>query len=274
MYNKYCVYVHKDSDGNVRYVGSGTIERANNTSVNSSRNKKYDDFIKTFGKLSVEIIKDSLTKVDALNYEIEQYFKYYNTGLLLNVNKPNHIKSINMEDVSKYVKYDETSDSCLRWKIDIISGNNKVQAKAESVAGRPKKETGVWYISINKIKYSVNRVIAKIHGLEIDGHVIDHIDGDVSNNKISNLRVVLQSQNNRNKGKQSNNTTGVTGVRLDKKYNSFVSQYRYEGKVFYKWFSIRKYGYEEAMRLAIEHRNNGILSLQELGIIYSDRHGK
>lgn len=42
--------------------------------------------------------------------------------------------------------------------------------------------------------------------------VIDHIDGDETNNLKSNLRVVTQSENNMNKRVQRNNTTGFVGV--------------------------------------------------------------
>ena len=47
----------------------------------------------------------------------------------------------------------------------------------------------------------------------------DHIDGDGLNNVIKNLRIATQSQNQMNRGRQINNTSGYMGVvwRKDKK---------------------------------------------------------
>lgn len=42
--------------------------------------------------------------------------------------------------------------------------------------------------------------------------MIDHIDGDASNNRISNLRLVSASLNSRNRKKRSDNASGATGV--------------------------------------------------------------
>ena len=42
--------------------------------------------------------------------------------------------------------------------------------------------------------------------------VIDHIDHDKTNNRISNLRVVSQAENNKNSSKRLDNSSGVTGV--------------------------------------------------------------
>lgn len=44
--------------------------------------------------------------------------------------------------------------------------------------------------------------------------LIDHIDGDILNNRIDNLREVTNSQNQMNKGLQKNNKSGTKGVYL------------------------------------------------------------
>lgn len=45
-----------------------------------------------------------------------------------------------------------------------------------------------------------------------DADVIDHIDGDTTNNRLCNLRSVQRADNQRNMRKRKNNTSGVQGV--------------------------------------------------------------
>ena len=50
------------------------------------------------------------------------------------------------------------------------------------------------------------------NGLIPLGMQIDHIDGDGTNNRLENLRIVSAAENKRNMRKMSTNTSGVTGV--------------------------------------------------------------
>lgn len=59
---------------------------------------------------------------------------------------------------------------------------------------------------------------------------IDHIDGDRSNNKLSNLRNVTRGQNARNKAKPSNNKSGVIGVSWYKGESRWVAEIKHEGR--------------------------------------------
>jgi len=60
---------------------------------------------------------------------------------------------------------------------------------------------------------------------------IDHINGIRDDNRIVNLREVNAKQNSYNKGISSHNTSGLKGVQL-RKNGQFVSQIRYEGKLY------------------------------------------
>jgi HNH endonuclease len=51
--------------------------------------------------------------------------------------------------------------------------------------------------------------------------VIDHIDGNIHNNRIENLREVTKLQNSHNCKKRKNNTTGVPNVYWYAKTNSY-----------------------------------------------------
>lgn len=62
-------------------------------------------------------------------------------------------------------------------------------------------------------KLYVHRVVWELaYGPIPDGMCIDHIDGDRSNNRLSNLRLVTLSVNQRNAKIPSNNKMGIVGV--------------------------------------------------------------
>jgi|SRR5690554_3589982 len=65
------------------------------------------------------------------------------------------------------------------------------------------------------------------------GKVIDHIDGNACNNKISNLRAVDYVVNNRNKSLQRNNTSGRVGVYKDAVSGKWVAQGVKNRKTFF-----------------------------------------
>lgn len=52
--------------------------------------------------------------------------------------------------------------------------------------------------------------------------LVDHIDGNPSNNKWDNLRAATNQQNSQNSGKSKNNTSGYTGVCWDKNNNKWL----------------------------------------------------
>lgn len=79
--------------------------------------------------------------------------------------------------------------------------------------------------------------------------VIDHIDGDETNNLKSNLRVVTQSENNMNKRVQRNNTTGFVGVEWRKSSGMWSSSLTVREKVIH----LGSYYYlRNALRVRIE----------------------
>ena len=54
--------------------------------------------------------------------------------------------------------------------------------------------------------------------------IVDHIDGDPSNNKRENLRLVSHQENMKNKAINKNNKTGINGVQfVDGLYLLFIS---------------------------------------------------
>lgn len=59
---------------------------------------------------------------------------------------------------------------------------------------------------------------------------IDHINGDPSDNRISNLRDVSQAENLKNQRMRGDNTSGVLGVCWDKSRNKWKAQINVDGK--------------------------------------------
>jgi len=74
------------------------------------------------------------------------------------------------------------------------------RAVAGTVAGSVNPSTGYWRVCIGKRTYQLSRVIWLWHHGSINPNWhIDHIDGDVNNNCIENLRHCPQIQNEWNK---------------------------------------------------------------------------
>ena len=68
------------------------------------------------------------------------------------------------------------------------------------------------------------------HGPIPKGYGIDHIDGNPGNNRLLNLRLANQSENNRNTGKPSHNTSGIKGVCFDKIQGKWMARIQHQGR--------------------------------------------
>lgn len=183
------------------------------------------------------------------------------------------------EDLKKYIAYDESSPSCLRW-IDRCGKGSTITIN--SCAGSFDKSDNYWKIHGLGHHYKAHRLVwFLLNGSIPKGMSIDHINGVRSDNRIANLRVVTHHMNSMNRSKSKNNTTGVNGVCYYEGYNSrgtLIQKYTatFADKAFSKKsraYSCVKYGKEEALRLAIEWRQARIKELNEQGSGYTDRHG-
>lgn len=180
--------------------------------------------------------------------------------------------------------YDETSYSCLRRKTDWVSGKGgcTVRAKAGDATGSL-SSTNVKYYDVYDGSRLVRAhvVIWKLLKGEIpDGYVVDHIDGNSLNNKIDNLRLVTDALNSRNQKQRETNKSGVNGVHLKcdnrdgKLYYRWIAQWNtLDSKRQQKSFSVNKYGFDEAFKMATEYRAKMIEELNLQGAGYTSDHG-
>lgn len=119
--------------------------------------------------------------------------------------------------------------------------------------------------------YATHAVIWEMfNGPILEGYVIDHIDGDKTNNKLENLRLVTPSLNSRNRVRKE----GLSGLSLrtflkkGKHYSYWrVSWTTNDLKHMTKDFSCLKFGNDVAKQLALNFR---LEVMQESG--YTARH--
>lgn len=102
----------------------------------------------------------------------------------------------------------------LTWKVKAS------QKKQGDVAGYISKE-GYVQIGICSKIYLAHRIAWKIYYSEEPPQFIDHIDGNKSNNIISNLRLASNAENMQNGKIRANNTTGYKGVCFNKKLKKY-----------------------------------------------------
>jgi len=103
--------------------------------------------------------------------------------------------------------------------------------KAGQKAGCVHKD-GYKRVTLKRRTYTEHRIIYLMnHGVLPDA--IDHIDGDKTNNNITNLRPSTLSQNQANRKAGKNNSSGRKGVVWNKKTGKWQAQIKAHGKYNY-----------------------------------------
>ena len=123
------------------------------------------------------------------------------------------------ETISKYLNYNPDT-GVITWKIK--RSNRK---KAGDIAGVI-DANGYRRIRIRPKLYLAHRIAWLLYYKEWPKNLVDHINMDVTDNRICNLREATQSQNMRNCRKYSTNTSGVKGVvycKREKKWNCYIT---------------------------------------------------
>ena len=128
----------------------------------------------------------------------------------------------------------------------LVSNSNSVTVGTR--AGTPKKP-GYRQVKINNKRYYEHRLAWLYHYGYLPTKQIDHINGDRSDNRITNLREATPAENSQNKGKNKTNTSGYTGVSLDKVSGKLRAQIQKDGKkIFLGLFNTPEEGHEAYLK--------------------------
>jgi hypothetical protein len=109
-------------------------------------------------------------------------------------------------------------------------------------------------------KYYASMMIGKeqkqFHNFVTSWNMVDHIDRNPLNNCLSNLRETTHKENNNNRSKSETTNAIELGVTYSEKDNAYKARIKQDGKEYSKQFSVKKYGKEKALMLAIETRRD------------------
>lgn len=265
MKNDFYVYFHKHLDSaEVFYVGKG---RGNRAKTRTNRGKSWTEAAKH--GFNIEYYATGLSETDALEIERSLINTLPN---LVNCTPASKVE-FTPEDYFKHFEVDEDSPSGLKrtkgvWTGTYFKGNT---GNCGYVSKRYSSK--YWRIKFNNKSVMVHRIIWQlVNGPIDDNMVVDHIDGNGLNNRLSNLRVVCKATNARNRSSNSNNTSGFHNCYVEK--DSVRAVFRIDGVLHSRRFSIKKYGQEQAFALACQWREQKIKELNEQGAGYTERHGK
>jgi hypothetical protein len=133
-------------------------------------------------------------------------------------------EKLNFDIAKKYFKYDSES-GLIFWS---VTNNRKKQGEE---AGLIHKTDGYKVLTLFSKQYKYHRVAWLLHYGDWPKNVIDHINGDKLDNRISNLRDVCLSQNSQNQTRPAkNNKSGYLGVSRAKSKNKWKSTIKVDGK--------------------------------------------
>lgn len=181
-----------------------------------------------------------------------------------------------MNELIELLTYDETSPSGLRWNTDRYCGNNhnRLRVAVGDVAGHL-ESNGYWRVALGKIRFAAHRLIFFMHHGYLPS-VVDHADGNQSNNVIFNLRDSTNRLNQHNRKVSKGSKSGANGVSFYEKTVKGVT-YQYwratwrdsQGIPHEKYFRVTDNG--NALTKAKEHRKSMMDQLNKEGAGYTNR---
>lgn len=127
---------------------------------------------------------------------------------------------------------------------------------------RANEYRGSWYLSRNYVRGNIrkpdgSKTTLTLHRWLVgeDGFVVDHINHDTLDNRKSNLRNLLPSENSLNRSGPQANGNGTLGVTFSQKYNRWYARFSIKGIRHFVGSYLSK---EEATRALQDERNKHI----------------
>lgn len=255
--NRFFVYFHRNSKGEVVYVGSGSCKRFR------SKRGRTKEHLEDWNNLTIEIVQNNLSKSEAIEKEselIDELKPKYNKK------KPWVTKTISYDFISQFAYFDETSPTMLRCNKKVKNSRYNVG----DVFGSCNNNKQYLRVQIEGESYAVHKVVYCLyHKIDLSSnHVVDHIDGDKRNNHPNNLRLVTHQQNATNR-KDFNESTGV----IFKSDGTIGVSWNYNTRQHCRSFSPWKYfpdlppdeAKQKTYELALAYRKEKIEELKLLG---------
>lgn len=125
-------------------------------------------------------------------------------------------------EIELFKEFFEYKDGTLIWRK--TSGTRGLKG---SVAGKKRKD-GYYDVGLKGKYYLVHRIIYALHNNYLP-EIVDHINRDVSDNRIENLRESDYNKNIWNSGISTSNKSGVKGIRKTKN-NKYEARIAINGK--------------------------------------------
>lgn len=122
----------------------------------------------------------------------------------------------------------EAETGILTWRYCEVMPNKWLARWANKEALATVNGDGYRVGKIDDKMYRAHRVAFAVHHGHWPTEHIDHINGDKTDNRICNLREATGSENQRNRSKPKNNTSGFKGVSLNK--GKWMAQIMLNGK--------------------------------------------
>lgn len=143
--------------------------------------------------------------------------------------KPRYAKEISITFINKYLIYDGTD---FYWKErgrEEFNSDGKHKAwnrRFSGVKAGCVSPQGYVDIEIKKSKFKAHRIVWCLHNGSIPPDMqVDHINHIRTDNRIENLRLVTQTENQRNSSLRADNKAGKSGVKWHKtqrKWHAFI----------------------------------------------------
>ncbi len=248
--NRFYVYLHRDLENVVRFVGVGTGPKKFKSAT--GRSKDWNTFLSKGA--TYQIMKENISKEEAESLKVSFMNIYKDT--VLNKKLPTKPLALKKEYFDKYFQLDPESPTGLILKDS--DTDFKAIGKPCGYMKKPRSKS-YWAVSKDNVEYYVHRIIYTLYYGDFDPSlIINHIDGNGLNNRIENLELVTTRLNSLECQDSKNSTTGHNGVIIhkDKKGNIGGACARYPTDSFSmktKFFNLNKYGtIEKCIELASE----------------------